>query len=58
MTKKKTKEDYIIMIFEAKYADDDDKYRDSNLAFLKSLTIEELKSMLIEEGEDSFPFPE
>ena len=29
--KKKTKEDYVIMIMESKYVDDDEKYRDANL---------------------------
>ena len=51
--KKLTKEDYIIMIMESKYIDDDDKYRDSNLEFLKSLTIEELKHMINEDNMDS-----
>ena len=44
--KKLKKEDYIDIIMESKYADDDDKYRANNLTFLQSLTIQELKSMI------------
>lgn len=45
MKKKLKKEDYIDIIMESKYADDDEKYRVNNLTFLESLTIDELKSM-------------
>lgn len=40
--RKSVKEKYIDYIMENKYGDDDPKYYDANLAYLQSLTMDEL----------------
>jgi hypothetical protein len=43
--KKSLRQQYIDSILKHKYATDDDKYYDQNLAFLSGLPTEELKSL-------------
>jgi hypothetical protein len=56
MTKKSLRQQYIDKIMKEKYGDDEEKYSDSNLAFLETLSLDELAKManMDEEFEDEF----
>lgn len=52
--KKSLRRQYIDKIMKDKYGDDDPKYDESNLAFLESLSLNELSNMVDGEFEDEF----
>jgi len=50
--KKNLRQQYIDKIMKDKYGDDDPKYDDSNLAFLETLSLNELANMVDGDFED------
>lgn len=50
--KQNIRETYIAKIMSEKYGDDDPKYDDQNIAFLESLSLNELKNLADGEFED------
>jgi hypothetical protein len=52
--KKSLRRQYIDQIMKEKYGDDDPKYDDSNMAFLESLSLDELANMCDGSFEDEF----
>lgn len=46
MAKKTKKEKYIDLVLKVQYNDDDPKYYDQNLAYLETLSVEELEKMV------------
>lgn len=52
--KKSLRQQYIDKIMKDKYGDDDPKYDDSNMAFLESLSLDELANMVDGSFEDEF----
>jgi len=55
MTKQSLRQQYIDSIMKNKYGDDEEKYYDNNLAFLETLSLNELANMVennVEEEQD------